>query len=128
LPWLEDQPPSDGADVEGSAEDRSAITALRDSGIDTGRPRDVAHSLWFPDASSARRATELVRKPGRTVVVGPTSTESGCPVIVFVQQELSPGAIGALRAEFEAVVTGMGGSYQGWSLAGGPRPDTEDGR
>jgi hypothetical protein len=128
LPWLEDQPPSDGADVEGLAEDRSAITALRASGVDTGRPRDIAHDLWFPDASSARRATELVRKPGRTVVVGPTGAESGCPVIVFVQQELSPGAIGALRAEFEAVVTDMGGSYQGWSLAGGPKPDTEGDR
>ena len=125
MPWLEDQSPADDADVEGSAEDRSAITALRATGVDTGRPRDVAHSLWFPDASSARRATELVRKPGRTVVVGPTGAESGCPVIVFVQQELSPGAIGALRAEFEAAVTDMGGTYQGWSLAGSPGPETE---
>lgn len=124
MPWLEDHLQSDGAAVEGSAEDRSAIASLRASGIDTNRVRDIAHSLWLPDATSARRAAELVRKPGRTVVVGPTGHESGCPVIVFVQQELSLGALSALRGEFEARVAETGGSYQGWSLAGGPKPET----
>lgn len=71
---------------------------------------------------SSQLAVEQVRKRGRTVVVGPTGLASGCPMIVFVQHELTPDAIGTLRAEFEAVARGMGGSYEGWSLAGDPTP------
>jgi hypothetical protein len=49
-------------------------------------------------------------------------------VIVFVQHELTLLAIGALRAEFEAVAAEMGGSYEGWSLPGGPKSETEGDR
>ena len=128
LPWPRDRPDSDGANAGGLTEDRSDIAALRASGVDTSRQRDVAHNLWFADDTSARHATELVRQRGRTVVVGPTGQEAGCPVIVFVQHELTLLAIGALRAEFEAVAAEMGGSYEGWSLPGGPKPETEGDR
>ena len=109
------------------AGDRSAIAALRESGLDTGRPRDIAHSLRFPDHAAARRATEQVRGPGRTMVVGPVAGERGCPLVVFVHHELTLEAIEPLRAEFESVSSASGGSYEGWSLPG-QRPDAEPDR
>jgi len=102
------------------AGDRSAIAALRETGVDSGRPRDVAHALRFPDHDAARRATEQVRGPGRTMVVGPLDDADGCPLVVFVHHRLTLEAIQPLRVEFESVSTAEGGRYEGWSLPGQP--------
>lgn len=106
-----------GTATEDATEDAAIIAALRSSGIDTGIPRDIAHNLWFPDAS-CRRAAELVHKEGRTVVVGPRGDGMGCPMTVFAWHELTPDAIGRMRSEFEAVADRLSGSYQGWAIAG----------
>lgn len=99
-----------------------AIARLRSAGVDTSQARDIAHSLLMPDETSSTLVAELVNKPGRAVVVGPTGQESGCPVIVFVRHQLTPEAIDPLRAEFEAVAGAIGGSYEGWSLPGSLAP------
>jgi hypothetical protein len=112
-----DHLPHDDPEERGAG-DRSAIAALRETGVDTGRPRDIAHSLRFPDHDAARRATEQVRGPGRTMVVGPLDDAKGCPLVVFVHHELTLEAIEALRIEFESASAAEGGRYEGWSLPG----------
>lgn len=104
--------------TEDAIEDAAIIAALRLSGIDTGLPRDIAHNLWFPDETSCRRAADLVQKDGRTVVVGPLGDGTGCPMTVFAWHELTPEAIGRMRAHFEAIADGLSGSYQGWAIVG----------
>jgi hypothetical protein len=61
------------------------------------------------------------------MVVGPVDDEHGCPLVVFVRHELTLEAIEPLRAEFESVSAGAGGSYEGWSLPG-QRPEAEPDR
>lgn len=122
------RPQDDPVQPDRSAEDRAAIRRLREGGIDVDRPRDVAHSLWLPDETSSRLVAEAVRTSGRTVVSGPASPRSGCPIVVFVHHELEPDVISTLRAEFQAVAEAVGGAYQGWSLPGHPGPNGEGGR
>ena len=115
-------------EAEQSTEDQVAIASLRSAGVETSQARDIAHSLRLPDEVSSALVAELLNKPGRAVVVGPIGQQSGCPVIVFVRHELTPEAIGPLRAEFEAVADGLGGSYDGWSLPGSLAPGPEEDR
>lgn len=122
--WFADHLHGGRAETERTAEDRVAIARLRTAGVDTSQAWDIAHRLRLPDAASATLVAELVNRPGRAVVVGRTGQESGCPVIVFVRHELTPAAIDPLRAEFEAVAGGLGGSYEGWSLPGSLAPGT----
>jgi putative ABC transport system ATP-binding protein len=116
--WLADHLRGGRADAEGMAKDRSAIAALGASGVDITGPRDVAYRLLLPDDVSGRLVAELIHQHGRTVMIDPPGKGAGSLVTVVVHHELTPDAIGGLRAEFEAVAGGMGGSFEGWSIAG----------
>lgn len=105
--------PADGGD-------RMVIDALRRAGVDLGQPREVIHYLYFPTEQATHVAVARIDRDDRVVhaVIDPETGRSS--VKVTLTMVVTPEAIAAQRAEFEAAAAQGDGEYDGWEAAASP--------
>ena len=113
---------------EATRDDERAIAGLRTAGINLDCARVMVHESSFSTDAEAEFAAELLGRFGRTAEVQADLDRATWMVTVRHEQVITPQAVGRLRAEFEAVVGGLGGSYHGWSSPAEARAELATGR
>jgi hypothetical protein len=93
--------------------DVQAIEQLRARGVDLSGRLPVRHTLAFPGGQGPNEAATRLPNRGFDVQAQPDGT------VVATRSELvTPEEIAQVRGHLTRLAERLGGSYQGWSLAG----------
>jgi hypothetical protein len=97
--------------------DALAVEQLRKAGADPSMPHETRHFLYIPGVKAAQQVARSLRRPDRRIEIE-TSARKGYWMVAVIQSVVvTPEAISALRAEFEAAVAPLGGEYDYWQVA-----------
>ena len=97
----------------------SALVAeqLRKAGADPSKPHQTNHFLYVPGVKAAHQVARSLERPDRRIEIE-TSARKGYWLVAVIQSVVvTPDSIAALRSEFEAALTPLGGTYAYWQVA-----------
>ena len=97
--------------------DALAVEELRKAGADPSMPHETSHFLYVPGVKAAQQVARSLKRPDRRIEIE-TSARKGYWLVAVIQSVVvTPEALAALRAEFEAAVAPVGGEYDYWQVA-----------
>jgi hypothetical protein len=97
--------------------DALAVAQLLKAGADPSMPHETSHFLYVPGVKAAQQVARALKRPDRRIEIE-TSARTGYWLVAVIQSVVvTPESIAALRSEFEAAVTPLGGDYDYWQVA-----------
>lgn len=96
--------------------DLAAIDEMRHAGADPTVPHKTRHFIYVPGVRSAQQLARILKSPGRQVEIDTSARRGYWLVVVGLSMVVTPGALAALRTEFEAASKTVGGDYDRWQL------------
>jgi hypothetical protein len=98
-----------------------AIEQLRRAGADPTVPHQTRHFIYVPGVRAAQNLAHLLKSPRRVVELDTSARKGYWLVVVKQSMIVTPEAMAALRTEFEAAASPLGGQYDRWQVdvAGG---------
>ena len=94
-----------------------AVEQLRKAGADPTRPHETRHFLYVPGVKAAQQVARSLKRPDRRIEVDTSARKGYWLVAVIESVVITPESLGALRTEFEAALTPLGGEYDYWQVA-----------
>ncbi len=89
---------------------------LRHAGADPTGPHPTRHFIYAPGVKVAQHLARLLKNPSRHIEIKTSARKGYWLVIVGQSMLVTPEAIAALRAEFEAVAAPLGAQYDRWQV------------
>ena len=110
------QAPGDKPDSSATDSVTLALEQLRQSGADPSVPHQTRHFIYVPGVKAAQQLARLLKNPRRQVEIDTSARTGYWLVVVTKSMVVTPEAMAALRAEFEAAARPLGGEYDRWQV------------